>query len=86
MKQTIEDRDKLADKLESGDKSTIRDALDEASSWLGKHEEDGTKEEFEQQLKSVQKACDPIIAKVYQKFGGNQGGKGSNDDDENEEL
>jgi|LauGreDrversion4_2_1035121.scaffolds.fasta_scaffold142293_4 heat shock protein 5 len=53
MKQTIEDRDKLADKLESGDKSTIRDALDEASSWLGKHEEDGTKEEFEQQLKSV---------------------------------
>lgn len=85
MKQTIDDRDKLADKLESGDKSTIRDALDEAASWLRSHEEDGTKEEFEQQLKTVQKACDPIIAKVYQKFGGNQGGKPS-DDEENEDL
>jgi endoplasmic reticulum chaperone BiP len=53
MKQTIDDRDKLADKIESDDKSTIRDALEEASSWLRSHEEDGTKEEFEQQLKSV---------------------------------
>lgn len=34
MRQTIEDRDKLADKLESGDKSSIKEALDEASSWL----------------------------------------------------
>ena len=85
MKQTIEDKDKLADKLESDDKSTIRDALDEASNWLKAHEEDGTKEEFEQQLKAAQKACDPIIAKVYQKFGGNQGGKAS-DDEENEDL
>ena len=85
MKQTIDDRDKLADKLESDDKSSIRDALDEASNWLRSHEEDGTKEEFEQQLKSVQKVCDPIIAKVYQKFGGNQGGK-SSDDEENEDL
>jgi heat shock protein 5 len=71
MKQTIEDKDKLGDKLESGDKSTIRGALDEASSWLSSNEEAGTKEEFESQLKSVQKVCDPIIAKIYQKFGGN---------------
>ena len=53
MKQTIEDRDKLADKIESEDKSSIKDALDDASNWLRSHEEDGTKEEFEQQLKSV---------------------------------
>ncbi len=53
MKQTIDDKDKLADKLESGDKSTIRDALEEASSWLKSHEEDGTKEEFDHQLKSA---------------------------------
>jgi heat shock protein 5 len=59
--------------------------LDETSSWLKSHEEEGTKEEFESQLKSVQKVCDPIIAKIYQKYGGNQGGKPS-DDDENEEL
>jgi heat shock protein 5 len=70
MRATIEDRDKLADKLEKHDKNTIRDALDEAESWLRSNEETAAKEDFEDQLKTVQKACDPIIAKLYQKFGG----------------
>ena len=72
MKQTIEDRDKLADKLESSDKYRIKEALDEAQYWLKDHEEDhkASREDFEDQLKAVQKICDPIIAKVYQKYGG----------------
>ena len=70
MKATIEDKDKLAEKLESDDKYKIREALDEASNWLKSNEEDGSKDDFEEQLKSVQRVCDPIIAKVYQKFGG----------------
>jgi len=34
MRNTIEDRDKLADKLEESDKSTIAEALTEAEDWL----------------------------------------------------
>lgn len=80
MKATIEDRDKLADKLSSDDKSRIREALDEAQSWLKDHEEDGSKEDYEDRLKDVQKVCDPIIAKVYQKMGGQQ--RPGSDDEE----
>jgi len=34
MRNTIEDKDKLADKLDSGHKSTIDGALTEADDWL----------------------------------------------------
>lgn len=88
MKATVEDHDKLADKIESGDKSRIKEALDEASSWLRANEEDASKEDFESHLKDVQKVCDPVIAKVYQKYGGSQQKDSSDNDDEetNEEL
>ena len=72
MRATINDRDKLADKLESGDKSNIKEALDEAEQWLRSNEDTASKEDFDRQLKDVQKVCDPIIAKLYQKFGGQQ--------------
>lgn len=47
MRSTVEDRDKLADKLEKHDKNKIRDALDEAESWLRSNEETAAKEDFE---------------------------------------
>jgi len=34
MRATINDRDKLADKLESDDKYKIKEALDEGDQWL----------------------------------------------------
>lgn len=48
MRSTIEDRDKLADKLDSSDKSTISNALDSAQDWAKNNEDDGTKEDFEE--------------------------------------
>jgi len=39
MRSTIEDRDKLADKLDSNDKSAIKDALDEAQDWVKDNED-----------------------------------------------
>lgn len=63
MGNTIDDT--LASKLDSNDKSEIRDALDEAASWMKKNEDDASKDDFEEKLKEVQKICDPIIAKVY---------------------
>ena len=47
MKNTIEDPEKLADKLDDEDKETIKTALDEAENWL-KSNNDASKEEFEE--------------------------------------
>ena len=83
MKNTIEDKEKLADKIEDEDKSKIKDALTEAQDWLSSHE-DADKDDFESQLKDLQSICDPIISKVYAKQGG-QGGP-SSDDEDHEDL
>ena len=85
MKATINDRDKLADKIDSEDKSLIKDALKEGESWLSANEDSASKDDFESHLKDIQKVCDPIIAKVYQKFGGQQQQTGD-DDETNEDL
>ena len=79
MRNTIEDKEKLADKIDSSDKEKIKSALDEAQDWLKDHD-DADKDEFESQLKEVQSVCDPIIAKVYKATGG-QGGYGGEDED-----
>ena len=77
MRNTIEDKEKLADKLDEDDKTTISDALTEAQDWLNSND-DADKDGFEEQLKELQRVCDPIIAQVYQ----SQGGQGGSDDDE----
>mgnify|MGYP003706110117 CR=1 FL=1 len=80
MKSSIEDKDKLAEKLADDDKSTIKDAITDAQDWLNANQ-DADKEQFEDQLKELQSVCDPIIAKVYQ----NNGGQGGAADDEEQE-
>lgn len=77
MRNTIEDKEKLADKLSEEDKSAIADALTETQDWLNSNE-DADKDQLEEQLKDLQRVCDPIIAKVYQQ----QGGQGQDFDDE----
>ena len=47
MKNTIEDPEKLADKLDDEDKETIKTALEEAENWL-KSNHEASKEEFEE--------------------------------------
>merc|ERR1719316_2191453 len=69
MKNSVEDKDKLADKIEEDDKSTITDALTDASDWLNANS-DAEKSDFEDKLKELQSVCDPIIAQVYQAAGG----------------
>ena len=83
MRNTIEDKDKLAEKLEEDDKSTIQDALTEAEDWLNSND-DADKDALQEQMKDLQKICDPIIATVYNAQG-YQGG-GDDDDEEFEDL
>ena len=68
MRNTIEDRDKLADKIETADKSTIAEALTDAEDWLNMND-DADKEEYYEKMKDLQGVCDPIIAEIYQRQG-----------------
>jgi heat shock protein 5 len=65
MRNTIEDKDKLADKLDEDDKSTISDALTDAEDWLNQNDE-ADKDDYDEQMKELQRICDPIIAQIYQ--------------------
>mmetsp|Transcript_1448 Transcript_1448/g.3585 ORF Transcript_1448/g.3585 Transcript_1448/m.3585 type:complete len:661 (+) Transcript_1448:192-2174(+) len=74
MKNTIGDSDKgVADKISDDDKETIEKALDDANEWLDENQ-DAEKEDFDDKLKEVQEACNPIISKIYQESGGAPGG------------
>merc|ERR1711935_12908 len=81
MKSSVEDKDKLAEKLSDEDKSAVKDALTDAQDWLNANQ-DAEKDDFEDKLKELQSPCDPIIAKVYQ----NQGGQGGEAQQEEEEY
>ena len=52
MRNTIEDKDKLADKLDEDDKSTISDALTDAEDWLNQNDE-ADKDDYEEQMKEL---------------------------------
>jgi len=81
MKNTINDADKLADKLEEDDKSTIDSAIKEVLEWLDENQA-AEKEDYEEKLKEVEGICNPIVSKVYQKSGGGGGGDEGMDHDE----
>jgi heat shock protein 5 len=85
MRNTIEDKEKLADKIDADDKSKISDALTEAQDWLNSND-DAEKDDFEEHLKELQRVCDPIIGKVYENNGGQGQGGSSYDDEEFEDL
>ena len=74
MRNTIDDKEKLADKLDEDDKETISEALTDAQEWINSNE-DADKDDLEEHLKDLQRICDPIIAKVYK----DQGGQGGSD-------
>ena len=74
MKNTVEDKEKLADKLAEGEKEEITTAIKEHQDWLNANAE-AEKEDFETHLKDLQKICDPIIAKIYKQTGGPKQGE-----------
>ena len=84
IRNTIEDKDKLATKLSYDDIESIREAIAEAEDWLNENGDDEfmTKEDFESTMKQLQAVSDPIIASVYN----SQGHQGSYDDDDFADL
>lgn len=81
MKNTVEDKEKLAEKLAEEDKTTIQNAIKEHQEWLSANPE-AEQEDYETHLKDLQGICDPIIAKVYKQAGGpGQGAEAPEDPD-----
>ncbi|KAJ4773715.1 heat shock protein 70 [Rhynchospora pubera] len=85
IKNTVTDKDKLADKLESEEKEKIEEAVKEALEWLDDNQ-NAEKEDYEDKLKEVEAVCNPIMSSVYQRSGGAPGGAESRNDDGDDEL
>ncbi|MBA0632275.1 hypothetical protein Godav_001051, partial [Gossypium davidsonii] len=81
MRSSIDDKDKLADKIDSDEKEKIENTLREALEWLDDNQ-NGEKEDFDEKLKEVEAVCNPIIKQVYEKSGGSS----ANDDEPTDEL
>ena len=69
MRSTINDKDKLSDKLDSDDKEKIESTLKEALEWLDDNQ-NAEKDDYEEKLKEVEAVCNPVIKQVYEKSGG----------------
>lgn len=81
MKNQINDRDKLADKLEPEEKEKIDAATKEALEWLDDNQ-NAEKDDYEEKLKEVEAVCNPIITAVYQRSSGAPGGGADGEDDD----
>ncbi|MQL84181.1 hypothetical protein Taro_016667 [Colocasia esculenta] len=86
MKNTINDKDKLAEKLEGDEKEKVEAALKETLEWLDENQ-NAEKEDYDEKLKEVEAVCNPIISAVYQRSGGGPaGGSEDSGDDDHDEL
>jgi len=85
MKNTIEDPDKLKDKLSEEEKTTIGDAVKESTTWFDANGE-ATTEEYGEQQKKLESICSPIVSKAYGGQGGPGGQQGETDYENPEDL
>jgi heat shock protein 5 len=85
MKNSVEDKQKLADKISEEEKSAILDAITDSQDWLNANM-DAEKDDLEDKLKELQAICDPVIQKLYQGMGGQGQDDFDDDEDFNEDL
>jgi heat shock protein 5 len=64
MMSSIDDNQKLGEKIPTNDKKKIKDALIDTQDWLNANQE-AEKDDIEEKLKDLQRVCDPIISSVY---------------------
>jgi L1 cell adhesion molecule like protein len=61
------------DKMDAGDKETLKKAIDECVEWLDNNTT-ATKDEFDSRQKELESVANPIMMKMYQSSGGQPGG------------
>ncbi|KAK9176940.1 hypothetical protein WN944_028959 [Citrus x changshan-huyou] len=81
MRGTINDSNKLADKIDSDDKEKIESTLEEALEWLDDNQNAG-KDDFDEKLKEVEAVCNPVIKEVYEKRGESSSAADYSEDEE----
>ncbi|KAM3130215.1 Luminal-binding protein 5 [Paramecium bursaria] len=84
LKNSIDDKEKLADYLSEEDKKTLKEQVEKTEEWL-KKESEYDKEDFDTELKDLQKICDPITQAATKKKDENKK-KDDDDDDTSADL
>merc|ERR1719262_1428545 len=74
----IDDKEKLGGKLSEEDKDTIREAAEEATSWVSDNP-DAELEDYKEKLQELNEIVQPIVSDLYE---GGEGGAGDYDDDD----
>jgi len=64
VRNTINDNEKLGDKISEDDKATIEEAVKDAIEWLDQNSL-AEKDEFDEKYKEVEKIVQPIFSKLY---------------------
>jgi len=64
VRNTINDNEKVGDKLSAEDKSTVEDAVKETIDWLEQNQM-SDKDEFDSKYKELEKVVQPIFGKLY---------------------
>ena len=80
MRNTINDSDKLGDKIDEEDKETIEEAVTATIDWLDENP-DADAEEYQEKQQELEEVCNPIVTKLYQEAGGGEDGEDFGDDD-----
>merc|ERR1719461_921799 len=78
----IDDDEKLGGKLSEEDKDTIREAAEEATSWVSDNP-DAELEDYKEKLQELNEIVQPIVSELYE--GGEGGGMDDFDDDDDDE-
>jgi heat shock protein 5 len=83
IKNTINDSDKIKDKLTDEDKETLEEIVKTTTEWIDENSS-ADKDEFDEKQKEVEKTVNPIMSKLY--AAGGSGGAGGGGGDADEEM
>ena len=73
VRNTINDNEKVGDKISAEDRSTIEEAIKEALDFIAENPS-ADKDEFDEAYKTLEKVVQPIFTKLYEASGGAPGG------------
>ncbi|CAD8126647.1 unnamed protein product [Paramecium sonneborni] len=82
IKNQIEDEKKLSKYLTEEQKQTLKDAVQKSEEWMKKDEANYDKEDYEGELKDLQKVCDPVVQEAQKKKDENKENEDDTDADD----
>jgi len=85
VRNTINDNEKLGDKISEDDRSTIEETIKDAIEWLEQNSL-AEKDEFDDKYKEVEKIVQPIFSKLYGGAQAHHGAGGDEDMPDHDEL